>query len=44
MAEFKYISSKEKVSFLIAEMETNFKAPIQLEKKKHNGMTLIYSH
>jgi len=34
-AEFKYISSKEKVSFLIAEMETNFKAPIQLEKKKH---------
>ncbi|MFM6970707.1 MAG: 2-oxoglutarate dehydrogenase E1 component [Sediminibacterium sp.] len=34
-AEFKYISSKEKVSFLIAEMETNFKAPIHLEKKKH---------
>ncbi len=34
-AEFKYISSKEKVSFLIAEMETNFKAPIQLDKKKH---------
>jgi len=34
-AEFKYISNKEKVSFLIAEMETNFKAPIQLEKKKH---------
>jgi 2-oxoglutarate dehydrogenase E1 component len=34
-AEFKYISSKEKVSFLIAEMETNFKAPIDLEKKKH---------
>jgi 2-oxoglutarate dehydrogenase E1 component len=33
-AEFKYISSKEKVSFLIAEMETNFKAPIHLEKKK----------
>jgi 2-oxoglutarate dehydrogenase E1 component len=34
-AEFKYISSKEKVSFLIAEMETNFKAPIHLDKKKH---------
>ena len=34
-AEFKYISSKEKVSFLIAEMETNFTAPVQLEKKKH---------
>jgi 2-oxoglutarate dehydrogenase E1 component len=34
-AEFKYISNKEKVSFLIAEMETNFKAPIHLEKKKH---------
>lgn len=34
-AEFKYISSKEKVSFLIAEMETNFKAPIHLNKKKH---------
>ena len=33
--EFKYISSKEKVSFLIAEMETNFKAPIHLDKKKH---------
>ena len=34
-AEFKYISNKEKVSFLIAEMETNFKAPIHLDKKKH---------
>ena len=34
-AEFKYISSKEKVSFLIAEMETNFTAPVHLEKKKH---------
>ena len=34
-AEFKYISSKEKVSYLIAEMETNFKAPIHLDKKKH---------
>jgi len=34
-AEFKYISSKEKVSFLITEMETNFKAPIHLDKKKH---------
>jgi len=34
-AEFKYISSKEKVSFLIEEMETNFTAPVQLEKKKH---------
>lgn len=34
-AEFKYISSKEKVSFLIAEMETNFTAPVDLEKKKH---------
>ena len=34
-AEFKYISSKEKVSFLIAEMETNFKSPIHLDKKKH---------
>ena len=34
-AEFKYISSKEKVSFLIAEMETNFTAPIHLDKKKH---------
>ena len=34
-AELKYISSKEKVSFLIAEMETNFKAPIHLDKKKH---------
>ncbi len=34
-AEFKYISNKEKVSFLIAEMETNFTAPVQLEKKKH---------
>ncbi|MGB4724933.1 MAG: thiamine pyrophosphate-dependent enzyme, partial [Sediminibacterium sp.] len=34
-AEIKYISSKEKVSFLIAEMETNFKAPIHLDKKKH---------
>ena len=34
-AEFKYISSKEKVSFLIAEMETNFTVPVQLEKKKH---------
>ena len=34
-AEFKYISNKEKVSFLIAEMETNFTAPVHLEKKKH---------
>jgi len=34
-AEFKYISSKEKVSFLIAEMETNFTVPVHLEKKKH---------
>jgi len=34
-AEFKYISSKEKVSFLIAEMETYFTAPIHLDKKKH---------
>jgi 2-oxoglutarate dehydrogenase E1 component len=34
-AEFKYISNKEKVSFLIAEMETNFKSPIHLDKKKH---------
>jgi len=34
-AEFKYISDKEKVSFLIAEMETNFKSPIDLDKKKH---------
>ncbi len=34
-AEFKYISNKEKVSFLIAEMETNFKSPIDLDKKKH---------
>ena len=34
-AEFKYISNKEKVSFLIAEMETSFTAPVQLEKKKH---------
>jgi 2-oxoglutarate dehydrogenase E1 component len=34
-AEFKYISSKERVSFLIAEMETNFTAPVDLEKKKH---------
>ncbi|MBP6358478.1 MAG: 2-oxoglutarate dehydrogenase E1 component, partial [Sediminibacterium sp.] len=34
-AEFKYISNKEKVSFLISEMETNFKAPIHLDKKKH---------
>ena len=34
-AEFKYISNKEKVSFLITEMETNFKAPIHLDKKKH---------
>jgi 2-oxoglutarate dehydrogenase E1 component len=34
-AEFKYISSKEKVSFLIAEMETNFTLPVHLEKKKH---------
>ena len=34
-AEFKYISNKEKVSYLIAEMETNFKAPIHLDKKKH---------
>ena len=34
-AEFKYISSKEKVSFLIEEMETNFTVPVHLEKKKH---------
>ena len=34
-AEFKYISNKEKVSFLIAEMETNFTVPVHLEKKKH---------
>lgn len=34
-AEFKYISNKEKVSFLIEEMETNFKAPIHIDKKKH---------